>query len=299
MHSWVQKTSRSRGGRVVRLAVQRWGEVDGDQRAAAFAWYLLVSLLPLVIVLVTIVSLFVEREQAAREIVGWMNQFTPLTWEQERETLAAARGLLEGRSRINALALALLVWGSLAFLQTLIKTTNHVWRAPACNWWRLPLKSLALLGVTVSAVLLGVVVPAIARLVQRWFAAHLALPDWAFATLFRFIPWLVLFGGLIMMYRLAPSRRTTFSEVWIGALTATASIWIGQTLFLQYVLHIASFSVVYGTLGGLVVFLLWIYYSSSICVFGVCLAAAQAETAAKGAVHGDGELPAICAQGER
>jgi Ca2+-transporting ATPase len=102
-----------------------------------------------------------------------------------------------------------------------------------------------------------------------------------FAMLFQLIPWLVLFYGLIMIYRLAPSRATRFSEVWFGALAATVLIWIGERLFLLYGVHFASFNALYGALGGIVVFLLWIYLSSCVCVFGVCFCAAQAEVRAK------------------
>ena len=102
-----------------------------------------------------------------------------------------------------------------------------------------------------------------------------------FAVIFQLIPWLVFFYGLIMIYRLAPSRATRFSEVWLGALAATVLIWIGEQLFLLYGVHFARFNALYGTLGGILAFLLWIYFSSCVCVFGVCFCAAQAEIRAQ------------------
>jgi YihY family inner membrane protein len=110
---------------------------------------------------------------------------------------------------------------------------------------------------------------------------RLGFPGWMFARMFQLIPWLVLFYGLIMIYRLAPSRVTRFSEVWLGALAATLLIWIGERLFLLYGVHFASFNALFGALGGIVVFLLWIYLSSSVCVFGVCFCTALAEIRAE------------------
>lgn len=95
--------------------------------------------------------------------------------------------------------------------------------------------------------------------------------------MFQLIPWLVLLYGLIMIYRLAPSRATRFSEVWLGALGATVLIWLGERLFLVYAANFAHFTVLYGALGGIVAFLLWLYLSSCVGVFGVCFCAAQAE----------------------
>ncbi|MGK2908085.1 MAG: YhjD/YihY/BrkB family envelope integrity protein, partial [Desulfuromonadales bacterium] len=57
--------------------------------------------------------------------------------------------------------------------------------------------------------------------------------------------------------------------------------WIGEWLFLLYGAHFTSFNALYGALGAIVAFLLWIYLSSCVCVFGICFCAAQAEVRAK------------------
>jgi hypothetical protein len=93
------------------------------------------------------------------------------------------------------------------------------------------------------------------------------------------LPWLGLFGGLTVIYRLAPSRVTTFAEVWIGALIATGLIGIGELLFHVYAVNFGHFRAYYGTLGGIVAFLLWIYVASCACVFGTCVCAARAKGA--------------------
>ncbi len=274
--------------RAIKLAWTRWTDVDGDQLAAAFAYYLLLSLLPLTILVVTAGSFFVEREVATQAIVKLGNHHTVLTAEQERTAEATIHGMLEARGKISLTAFPLLLWGALKFLRTLIRTTNRVWQTRPYNWWRLPLKSLGLLGITLSAVFIGVLLPGWAQLAQSWFTTHLNFPEWAFGLLFRLIPWLVLFYGLLMIYRLAPRRRTRFSEVWAGALAATILITLGERLFMFYAANIAQLNVLYGALGGIVAFLLWLYLSSCVGVFGICFCAAQAEIRA----HADQPHPA-------
>jgi YihY family inner membrane protein len=259
------------------LARARCAEVDGDQRAAAFGYYLLLSLLPLVFMLVSVGSLFVERAVATREVVQRVNRYIPLTSEQKRDAETNIRGVLEARGKINLAAFPLLVWGALKFLRTLIRSTNRIWHSPTYNWWRLPLRSLGLLGITVSAVLFGVLVPGAARLVQRWLINYLEIPTWALELILSFIPWLVLFYGVIMIYKLAPSRPTKFGEVWLAAPGATVLIWTGVLLFLLQAAHLGRFNAFYGALGGIVAFLLWLYLSSCVGVFGGCVCAAQAE----------------------
>lgn len=281
MQTWLRNAKQSIWWCTIQRAWARWTEEDGDQRAAAFAYYLLLSLLPLTILLVTAGSLFVEREVATQAIVKWINQYTPLTSEQERTAVAGIREWLQARGKISLAALPLLLWGALKFLRTLIRTTNRIWQSQTYSWWRLPLKSLSLLGITASAVLIGILLPGFARLVQEWLNSYLAFPSWAFAVIFRLLPWLVLFYGLIMIYKLAPSRPTKFSEVWLGALGATVLIWIGELLFLVYAENFAHFNALYGALGGIAAFLLWVYLSGCIGVFGICICAAQADVRGK------------------
>ena len=277
MRTLLRQAKQSDWWRTIKRAWARWAEEDGDQRAAAFAYYLLLSLLPLTILLVSVGSLFVERDVATQAVVKLVNHYTPLTSEQERTAAAGIREWLQARGKISLAALPLLLWGALKFLRTLILTTNRVWHSPTYNWWRLPLKSLGLLGITASALSIGILLPGLARLVREWLDRYLSFPQWAFSLLFHLLPWLVLFYGLVMIYKLAPSRPTKFSDVWIGALGATVFIWLGELLFLVYSANLAHFNVLYGALGGIVAFLLWVYLSACVGVFGVCVCAAQAE----------------------
>ena len=75
--------------------------MDGGQCAAAFAYYLLLSLLPLIVILATVGSLFIERGAATREIVQLLNHYSPLIGDQERAATAVVQGLLEVRSNVN------------------------------------------------------------------------------------------------------------------------------------------------------------------------------------------------------
>jgi YihY family inner membrane protein len=272
-----QKARQSDLWQMIRQAIARWAVVDGDQRAGAFAYFLLLSLLPLAILLVAAGSWFVDREVVTQAVVELLNQYTPLTSEQERGTVAIVRDWLNARGTISLAALPLLLWGSLKFLHALIHTTNRIWNAQTYPWWRLPLKSLGLLAITSSAVLISILLLAIAGLARRWLAPHLEFPPWALALVFHLIPCLVLFYGLLMVYKLAPSRPTRFSDVWLGALAATLLIWLGERLFLVYAANFAHFDVLYGALGGTVAFLLWLYLSSCIGVFGICFCAARVE----------------------
>lgn len=281
MKEFLQKAKQSRWVRTLRLAHERWTHEDGDQRAAAFVYYLLLSLLPLIILLVAAGSWFVGREDATLAVVSLLKHYTPMTGDQEREAVKTIREWLQAGGKISLVALPLLLWGSIKFLRTLIRTSNRMWLSPTYNWWRLPLKSLGLLVITASVVVIGTLLPALARVVERWLVVHLDVPQWTFTLLLHLIPCVVMFYGLIMIYKLAPNRPTRLSEVWLGALSAAVFIWLGEWLFLIYATRFAHANVLYGALGGIMAFLVWIYLSSCVVVFGICFCAARAEIRGK------------------
>ena len=277
--------------RVLGRARERWVEVDGDQRAAALTFFILLSILPLIFVLVTLGSLFVDREVASHRVVMLVSRFAPLTSAQEGVAMSTVHDLLEARGKANLVAFTLLVWGALKALRSLTRTTNRVWRSPLYTWWQLPLRSLGLLGVVAVAALAGILLPAAARLIRQELLTHLDIPNGTFALLFTISPWLVLGCGILMTFKLAPSRPTAFSEVWMAALATTILIGVGEQLFLSYTVHFARFNVLYGTLGGVVAFLFWLYLSSCTCVFGVCACAALAEVREEARIAKAAALP--------
>jgi len=67
--------------------------------------------------------------------------------------------------------------------------------------------------------------------------------------------------------------------------------WASELLFLVYAAHFVRFNLLYGALGGIMAFLLWLYLSSCVGVFGVCFCAAQAEVRVN--ANGQGLLPSL------
>lgn len=264
--------------KVVRQAVARFGEIDGEQRAAAFGYYALFSLFPLILLFVTIGSYCVEREASIREITRFIAHYIPVAQQEENLLVSTIDGVLEAREEVGVVALLALVWSALKFLKVLIRATNRAWNSDIYNWWKLPAKSLALLGIVASAALLGILMPAAARILERWLPAIFAHTASIFDFLIALIPTAILFYGLSMVYKLAPSRRTRFSEVWLAAVASTVLFRLAEMLFVWYTRNLTNWNALYGALGGMIAFLVWVYLSGWIVVFGVCLCAAQAET---------------------
>lgn len=259
------------------LAVKKFVQIGGAQWASAFAFNAFCSLFPVMVLLVTMASSFVDRDRAGKEVISYMESYVPISGEMQRHIFDTIAGVIKAREQAGVVALLILVWAALQCFTTLICATNRAWGTTEYNWWRLPLKSLVLLSSTAGAVLLGMAVPVVMRMAKGWLFPMQVFHSWVYDLGSFFIPLLVVFSGLSLFYRLAPRRPTRFAEVWAAALCATVLLRASESLFVIYLKDFATLNAVYGAFGGFMALLLWIYLSGCIFIFGACLCAGQAE----------------------
>jgi membrane protein len=82
------------------------------------------------------------------------------------------------------------------------------------------------------------------------------------------IPFFSTFWMCLLIYKIIPNRKIQFKTA-LQAAFFTSLLWeVAKQLFGWYVLHLGKFSMVYGSLGTLAIFFLWIYYSSGILLLG-------------------------------
>ena len=262
---------------IFELAAKKLLQIDGVTWAGAFAYNAFFSLFPLVVLFVTIASSYIDRDRAVTEIIGYVEKYLPISDEMQQTIFDAISGVVTARGHAGTAAFVLLVWTASQCFTTLINVTNRAWGTEAYNWWRLPMRSLVLFGIMTVAVLLGVAVPVLATIARDWLIPLYDFSPWVYGLLSLFIPLATVFLCLSLFYKYAPRRLTRFAEVWAGALCATVLLRATENLFVIYLKDFARLNAVYGTFGGIMALLLWIYLSGCILIFGACLCAAQAE----------------------
>jgi YihY family inner membrane protein len=267
-----------RVGSILYLALKKFFQIDGVVWAGAFAFNAFFSLFPLIILLVTIASHFIDRDRAGTEIIGFLQRYVPISGEMQRYIFTTLAGIINVRGQAGAVAILLLVWAASQCFITLISVTGRAWGASGHNGWRLPMKSLALLGIMAVAVLLGIELPLLATITKDWLFPLYDFRSWVYSLGSFFVPLLAVFFSLSLFYKFAPRRSTRFAEVWAGALCATVLLRVAAILFVIYLKDFATLNAVYGAFGGIMALLLWIYLSGCIFIFGSCLCVAQAES---------------------
>lgn len=272
----ISQTTR-RSGAILWLAVKKFYRIDGPQWAGAFAHYAFFSLIPLIILLVTVASFFIDGDQAAAKIIATIKTTIPIGGKEQQYIFGAISGVVEARQGAGIVAFVVLGWAAMRFFVTLIRATNRAWGTMMRNWWRLPLKSVVILVTTMGAVLLVIAAPVLAKMAKEWLFPGKYLNPWLAGLASYLIPMFMVFVFLSLFYRLAPRRSTRFAEVWVPAIITTILLKMVESLFVIYFTNFSSLNVIYGAFGGIMALLMWIYLSGCVFIFGACLCAAGAE----------------------
>jgi membrane protein len=255
------------------IVVGTWERIRRDNLsvlAAAAAFYALTSLFPALTALVSIYGLVADRAMVQSEVDTMAGVLPP-----EAFMLVAGwlKALVEGPATnfgIGLLASLLLatwsVWSATGMLMTAI---NTCYGDVECRGFvRFNLEALAL-GATLAV--LGAVALALVALLPVLLAALPAPPAWR--TVIILVRWPLLAGlamlGLDIVYRYGPAR-VAGSWQWIswGAVVATVLWLLGSVGFTEYVARIGSYDRTYGSLGAVIVLLLWFFMSAYVILIG-------------------------------
>jgi len=290
MSASPSRKPRNRVTRVLWLTLIKYSAIDGEQRAASFAYYAFFALFPLLLLLVSVGSYFFDPARVGKAVLDAVGRYVLVDNDKNDLVRQTIHGVIKARSGVGSFALLGLVWSSLRFFQSLVRGVNRAWGTHEYTWWRLPIQNLLMVAILASALLVGVLAPAVLKamenLVWLYYIPHSAtLIFYGFKFGFKsaelVLPSAVLFYGLSMFYKLAPQRKTTFGEVWVSALGVTLLLQLIQYLFVLYAKNVAHFNAVYGAFGSVIAVLMWVYLSGSVIILGGCFCAAQAEEAGK------------------
>jgi membrane protein len=238
--------------------------------AAGLALYALLAMFPALAAAISVYGLIASPDQVADQMAA-MQGILP---EQAHEIIGAQLQDLAGQSG-GALGFGLIagilisLWSARQGMTALMTATNIAYHE---REERSFLRQLMVsLGLTVGAVLafvLVVMLAVVTPIVLQALGLGGVLEGFL-AGLRWVVLWLLVVFGLSVVYRYAPNReKAQWRWVTSGSAVA-ATLWIiGSLLFSLYVQNFAAYGETYGTLGGVVVMLMWFFLSGFVVVLG-------------------------------
>lgn len=262
-----------------------WLGADGLRMSAAMAFYGMLSLAPLLVVIVAGLGWWLDRSLVVSNL---LEQIQSLTGERTasvvREALDSARQPAQGLWA-SAIALLLLLWGATGVFAELQAAFCKLWQDPDAepsgrpSWSvtaSLRLRGLAYILVMGFLLLVSLLLSAGMAMASDWLGEHLTYKPLLLA-LSEGVSFLFAFGLFVGLMRISVNPKPRMRYLGWGAFIGAALFTVGRHGLSAYLSGAAVVSA-YGAAGSLVALLIWIYFSAAVLLLGAACARALQES---------------------
>ncbi|MFF7853189.1 YhjD/YihY/BrkB family envelope integrity protein [Streptomyces sp. NPDC007904] len=281
------KLPKAAWGEVLKGTFKEFKDDELTDRAAALTYYGVLSLFPALLVLVSLLG--ITGKSATDKVLDNLKQVAP---GSARDIITRAVEQLQGNagtgSVVALLGLALAVWSASGYIGAFIRTANAVYDMPEGRpvWKILPIRIALTVVLMVLAVVSALIVVFTGGIAGRAGQA-LGIGDGVLAV-WSIAKWPVLVVLVTIMiailYWATPNAKVKgFRWVTPGSLLALLIWLVASAGFAFYVANFASYNKTYGTMAGVIVFLIWLWITNLAILLGLQF---DAETVRQRAVAG-------------
>lgn len=269
-----------KGYDVVPLVKKTVQEIRDDRipsLAAETAYYFFFSLFPLLLFLTPLLGLIGDGQRLMESMLGRLSTTMP------PDTLSLLRRVLgeivtsSGNAGIMSIGVLLAGWSGSNIFGSLMDALNVAYDVTETRpWWKKQLLRIGVLFVAGGSMLVATLIFLDGERVARWVGSALGLGDaavaaWTVIQIVFAVSLLVALGAVV--FKLLPNVQQTWAHVLVAS-AITTLLWIVATvLFRLYVQNFGAYNKTYGTIGGVIVLLTWMYYSMFVLLTGGELAA--------------------------
>lgn len=274
--------------RLLKPALWQWYNHNAFEMAAALAYYTLVSLAPLIIILLAIAGPFFGAAATENYIIE------AIAGVAGDETANAVQAIIRNANQYGSgvlatmFGVALLLLGAGAVVGQLQQSLNVIFGVtpkPEMDWWaflRTRFFSYAMLLAIGFLLLVSLIVTTVLSAVSK-YPGYL-LPGlavlWPVVDLISSFALITLLFAMI--YKILPDAHIAWRDALVGA-TLTSLLFSGGKLMIGLYLGRSTVTAAYGAAGSVVTILLWVYYSALIVFFGAEITQLYASQSGSGA----------------
>jgi len=265
-----------------KTSFNEWNAKDPFRQSAIIAYYALFSMPGLLVLILTVVGYFYDREAASQNILAQIsNTMGADTASQIGEMLNTAS---ESESTVWAtiFGIAVLVVGATGVFVELQKSFNEIWKVKVVvakgiyPVIKARLFSFGLIMAIAFLLLISLVVSSVIAAMSNWIKVDSSEFMVVIFEIVNFILSLAIISALFaLMFKILPDAKIEWKHVWLGAFFTGVLFTLGKT-GLAFYFGKANPASGYGAAGSVILLLLWVSYSSLILFFGAEFTAAYA-----------------------
>jgi len=260
---------------LLKQTFNEWLQDKAPQLGAALAYYTVLSLAPLILVLLAIVGMIFRDDPRGTwdRITQQMSYFLDQSAVQVVQNIAQ-KASQPGKSTIaTIIGVALAIFGASGVFGQLQDALNTIWGVkakPGGGIWaflRARFLSFAMVAGVCFLLLVSLAIEALLKGFSHYIQSALPGGMVIALTVYLIFDFAVVVLLFAMIFKFLPDVEIQWRDVWIGAVLTAILFGIGKWL-LGFYLGSGAAGSAYGAAGSLITLLLWVYYSSQILLFG-------------------------------
>lgn len=268
----------SRWGGMLWQTVADWWEDKAPRLGAALAYYTILALAPVVILVTPVARLLFRRKgsDAQADVVGEMAALVGTSGATAlASVLGDAQVLTAANPAARAVTILVLLFGASAVFAELQDALDTIWevapkpgRTAVWSFVRTRLLSFAMVLGVGFLLVVSLILSAGLGVLREYADERFAPLAWLWTALDTGVSFLLITVLFAMIFKVLPDVNLQWRDVWIGAAITSALFAIGRALIGAYIGR-ASVGVGYGAAAqSIVVLLVWVYYSAQILLLG-------------------------------
>lgn len=255
----------------IRHVFNRVIETRVTEAAAAIAYYAILSFFPLLLFLIAFNSSFLQSVEVQNQILKFAEEYMPGS-----ESLVAGniQHLIRASGAVGMLGTAMLLWSATLVFAGFAQNINLAWTTATTRHFLIDrLIGLMMISILVIFLILSLIANTLIDVLPQLFPTYL---EAVFAQMTRFnqilidyLPQVTIFWLLLLLYKYTPNLLVKWHESLAGTIFSMLALQLTKLGFVWYLsFGTDSYSLIYGSLGAVVAFLLWVYLSSCIILIG-------------------------------
>jgi membrane protein len=266
----------SLGGLAVKeLARRVWTEIQDDDvlgQAAELSFYFLLALFPLLLFLTALLGHFTQSAELRDSLLDYFRRVVPRSAFHLVVTTIDEIGKGAGQGKLSLGILGSL-WAASSGVAAIAEGINRSYDIKESRpWWKARLIAVLLTLALAIFTLVSFLLVVYGGIIGEWIAQHFGLAH-TFSDFWNIVRWpiaiLIALAAFDLLYRFAPDlKRMRWAWTTPGSLVAVA-LWLLVSLgFRLYLRFFNSFNATYGSLGALIILMLWLYFSGAAILIG-------------------------------
>lgn len=247
---------------VTELAKRTWGEASEDRAtglSAELAFYFMLALFPLLIFLLSVLGLMPGMQD---RLIDYLMKVAP---REATDLLRDWVSAVANKTTGSLLSFSLLgsLWAASKGIAALISALNVAYEIEEGRpWWKVRMVAIGLVLAMTVFVAGGALLIIFGDALAGALAGRLGLGE-VFAAVWPYVDYLIglalLVVGMGMIYYFAPNVEQHWRWITPGAIFAVVAMVIASALFSIYLNYAPSYSATYGSLGAVIILMLWLY----------------------------------------